>query len=419
MYAKKEPDCWKKYPTSDFEKDYKAIISSAAFRRLQDKTQVFPLDQSDFVRTRLTHSLEVSTIAKQLGVMVTNSKYANDDLNQDLKNPEYQQLIPSVLSCAGLLHDLGNPPFGHFGEVVIGDWFKKELLKDSFCYKGKPIHSVLSQQMQNDLCNFEGNAQALRILSKAQNNPDGYDSNLTFATLATLIKYPTNSLQADSKNPDTRIHKIGYFLSETDMYNKIREATGLDSVSNIHARHPLTYLMEAADDIAYSTSDLEDALKKGMFSIDSFIKFVEDELKKLPDNREKDKSVELFNELNVKLNDKNRSTENDLVAFQKWTVYVKGWLTFVVAYSFSKNYKRIISGEYKDDLFKAGYHKYSIKILKDAMKKFVFNAPSILKLELSANKIISALMDDFIYAVIHMDEKDDFKPLKPIRKLLI
>ena len=131
-----EPEDFAKYPMDDLEKDYKAIISSAAFRRLQDKTQVFPLDKSDFVRTRLTHSLEVSTIARQLGIMITRNAtgYLPDDFKNKDGKDKLVEKIPEVLSCAGLLHDLGNPPFGHFGEVVIGDWFKNEFQKLSLIH---------------------------------------------------------------------------------------------------------------------------------------------------------------------------------------------------------------------------------------------------------------------------------------------
>ena len=156
---------------NELEKDYQSIISSSAFRRLQDKTQVFPLDKSDFVRTRLTHSMEASTIARQLGIMVTNNEkgYLREEFN---KNSELKEQIPIILSCAGLLHDIGNPPFGHFGEVIIGEWFKTELAKDSFVYKGKKVRDVLTEQMRKDLENFEGNAQALRILSRVQKNSE-------------------------------------------------------------------------------------------------------------------------------------------------------------------------------------------------------------------------------------------------------
>ena len=150
-----EPDVFASYPINEFEKDYNRIVSSAAFRRLQDKTQVFPLDKSDFVRTRLTHSIEVSTIARQLGIMISKNttNYRPTDIDTD-----DAEGIASVLLCAGLLHDLGNPPFGHFGETVIGDWFQEHL--DDIYYKGAPLRAWLSEQMAADLENFEGNAQA-------------------------------------------------------------------------------------------------------------------------------------------------------------------------------------------------------------------------------------------------------------------
>ena len=156
-----EPDSFKEYPINAFEKDYSRIVSSAAFRRLQDKTQVFPLDKSDFIRTRLTHSIEVSTIARQLGIMI--SKNTTQYKPTDIAVPEDAEAIASVLLCAGLLHDLGNPPFGHFGETVIGDWFKENL--DHVKYKGQPLRSWLSAQMIADLLQHAARQGALERYS--------------------------------------------------------------------------------------------------------------------------------------------------------------------------------------------------------------------------------------------------------------
>ena len=181
----KEADSFNKYPSSELEKDYQEIISSAAFRRLQDKTQVFPLDKSDFVRTRLTHSLEVSAIARRLGIMGTQNK--SEYKKKAFQDPEIQAKIPEILSCAGLLHDIGNPPFGHFGEVVIGEWFRNQLEKDDFTFKEQKVKEILSEQERKDLIHFEGNAQALRILSKIRHNVEGYDVNLSYGVLLSLI----------------------------------------------------------------------------------------------------------------------------------------------------------------------------------------------------------------------------------------
>ena len=170
---------------TEFEKDYHRIIGSASFRRLQDKTQVFPLDKSDYVRTRLTHSLEVSSFAKSLAQNV-GEKIIQEckDENFTWKNKED---ISNILQCAGLLHDIGNPPFGHFGETTIREWFKYNLSKLE--YNGQKIDEYLEPQMLQDLYNFEGNAQAFRLVTKLHFLVDENGMNLTKALLATIIKY--------------------------------------------------------------------------------------------------------------------------------------------------------------------------------------------------------------------------------------
>lgn len=409
-----EPEEFAKYPMDDLEKDYKAIISSAAFRRLQDKTQVFPLDKSDFVRTRLTHSLEVSTIARQLGIMITQNTtgYLPDEFKIKGQKNELVEKIPIVLSCAGLLHDLGNPPFGHFGEVVIGEWFQSEFQKKEFCYKGTPIVKLLSEQMRHDLENFEGNAQALRILSKIRNKGKSHEINLTTGVIGALIKYPTNSLNfTDKKDPDIRKHKLGYYYSEQETFEKVSKETGTWLDEENVARHPLTFLMEAADDIAYSTADLEDAFKKKMFSLKEFIAYFKE---KMGDDG---KAGLLIKNLEERLRDVN-DDESEMVAFQNWMDYARGWFMYCVAFNFSKNYQAIMNGEFQQELIHETFHDRSMQIFKDAMKKFVYEEAEIVKLELSAKKIISTLLDDFIYAVIYMDESDEEYKVNKVQEKL-
>lgn len=420
----KEPEYFSKYPISDLEKDYKAIISSSAFRRLQDKTQVFPLDKSDFVRTRLTHSMEVSTIARQLGIMIT--KTTDHQKTEFIQNEnDESEKIPSILSCAGLLHDLGNPPFGHFGEVVIGEWFRKKLEKEEFTYKGNPVKNILSEQMRNDLCHFEGNAQALRILSKISNKKTSHEINLTNGVISALIKYPVNSLQyTDSEDVDIRKHKLGYFQAEEDSFHKIAQETGTLLDDGEVARHPLAYLMEAADDIAYSTADLEDAYKKGLFTLDEFIDFFEEEITRIRGMKyEVDKVRLLIDDLKER-KEKTESIKTEcvkeayLIAFQNWMDFVRQWFMYCVAYSFSKNYSEIMNGTYNKELIAETFHGPSMKILKKVMKKYVYIDPEIMKLELSAQKILSALLDDFIDAVIYFEEKDEgYKQTQKDKKL--
>ena len=162
---------------SEFEKDYHRIIGSASFRRLQDKTQVFPLDKSDFIRTRLTHSLEVSSFAKSLGQNI------GENILTYKKDPSFtvqmKEDICNVLQCAGLIHDIGNPPFGHFGEDAIREWFRDHL--HTLEYHGRSLDEILTLQMREDLYHFEGNAQALRLVTRLHYLVDEYGMNLTYA----------------------------------------------------------------------------------------------------------------------------------------------------------------------------------------------------------------------------------------------
>lgn len=388
-----EPKEFACYPINEFEKDYNKIVSSAVFRRLQDKTQVFPLDKSDFIRTRLTHSIEVSTIARQLGIMI--SKNTTPFRPQDI-TIETSEGISSVLLCAGLLHDLGNPPFGHFGETTIGDWFKINL--DIVQYKGQPLRTWLTLQMGKDLENFEGNAQALRILAKAQHNSE---INLSAAVISTLVKYPTDSCSFDREHQDIKKHKLGFFAAEEAVLRSISKAVGtVDEGGNL-CRHPLTYMLEAADDIAYATADLEDAFKKKLFTLDEFIDFFESSYDH--DRIVASRSPEYYTNELIKNLKKRRVGAKDSVAFSAWLNYTRRWLMFVAIYRFSASYSEIMAGAYSHDLFYQTNHRLTIKILKDAMAKFVFNSSNILKLELSSQTILSFLLEKFVNAVLYYD----------------
>ena len=401
MERKKEPEKFFEYPINDMETDYEQIISSSAFRRLQDKTQVFPLDKSDFVRTRLTHSIEVSSIARQLGIMIqkTPEKYGPNLFENENKN--IIENIPSILACAGLLHDIGNPPFGHFGEAVIGDWFKKELEKDDFNFNNKPIRKILNDQMKRDLENFEGNAQAIRILTRLHSNSN--DVNLSYSILNTLMKYPTDSTNFSNKDENIKKHKLGYYYSENSIVKDICQTTGTE-IEGEYVRHPLTFLLEAADDIAYATADLEDAFKKGLFTIEQFIDYYQGEI-----NEIKDKDTHFAEEILVNLKERIETNEDIFSAFQKCMNFTKKWLMYVVVYRFYKSFDDIMEGSYKHDLFYGTFHEYTIGILKGAIKKFVFDDTEILKLELSAKKIIEAFLNDFIYAVRYWNEDKNYE----------
>lgn len=408
-----EPKEWKKYNISEFEKDYKKIVANSGFRRLQDKTQVFPLDKSDFVRTRLTHSIEVSMIAKQLGTMVCTYIVNNDKIkNQFNFGDRTSQYISEVLMCAGLLHDLGNPPFGHFGETIIGDWFKKYLSDETFQFNGKSISNILTPQMCKDLENFEGNAQSLRLLLKACNGCSTNDLNLTSAVIHTLVKYPVDSTSFNKKNSDIKAHKNGYFKAEEELLFSISNSLGTKKDSDI-ARHPLTFLLEAADDIAYATADLEDAFKKDLFTLEQFTNFFDNELSRLAVKYNVDipqKAKELIDPLRNEVKMKKRSKEVDAGTFNEWVKYSRGWLMYCAAFGFTKNYKEIMSGNYPNDVFFDSYHRLSIESLKNTMGEFAYHSDGIVKLELSAQTIITFLLDKFVPAVLYLDNKEKQTP---------
>lgn len=394
MPEEAEPKQFAEYPINVFEKDYRKIVYSAAFRRLQDKTQVFPLDKSDFVRTRLTHSIEVSTIAKQLGIMAVKNiaKYHKNELSD-----EQAEVIPSILQCAGLLHDLGNPPFGHFGETTIGDWFRDNL--KNIDYHGRPVADLLAQQMYSDLSHFEGNAQALRILLKSKHD-SGVD--VSEAIISTLVKYPVNSEHLAIQPKSHK--KFGIYLADQELFAEISKIVGTVGSDGLICRHPLTYLLEAADDIAYATSDMEDAYKKGLFTLDSFIDYFRSECAKTASRKKY--AMELIKDLEKKRGNVHTS-DKDAKAFKEWLNCTRKWLMHAVVFGFSKNYDSIMKGLFNRDVFYETNHAVTLRILKDAMGEFVFNSAGIIKLELSAQVIIATLLNGFVRAVIHYGYEDE------------
>ena len=236
-----------------FENDYGRLISSAPIRRLQDKTQVFPLEQSDYIRTRLTHSIEVSYIASSIGQSIEKILIEKGDIEKEKKG-----YLSSLLRVSGLIHDLGNPPFGHFGEEAIRKFFKDYFDSE----EGKSLK--LSKKEKADFKNFDGNVQTFRILSKLYYFGDEYGYNLTYSTLSSCIKYPSNSIDGNKgkKAKEIAKKKFGYFITEQDSYDKINDYLKLNN-----KRNPVVYLMEAADDIAYSAADIEDGIKLNIINI--------------------------------------------------------------------------------------------------------------------------------------------------------
>lgn len=378
---------------TEYEKDYHRIIGSASFRRLQDKTQVFPLDKSDFIRTRLTHSLEVSSFGKSLGQNISQ-KILQEVKDPDFK-PEYQGYICDILQCAGLLHDIGNPPFGHFGETVIREWFRAHM--GELTLQGRPLTELLTKQMQEDFYQFEGNTQALRLVTKLHYLVDEHGMNLTQALLGTIIKYPVSSLEIGKKSGDIRTKKMGYYYAEQEQFAQIQQTLGTQG-----RRHPLAFVLEAADDIAYTTADVEDAFKKGCITYQQLV----EELRSCGEKQNAGQEYfELVDALvyRYKKGQEREVSNPEAYAVQNWIVRVQGKLLACATDNFAGNYQEIMAGTYRKELLAEGDCALMAGILGDIAYRYAFVSEPIYKLEIAAETIMDFLLERFVDAAIMYD----------------
>ncbi|NOU19290.1 MAG: dNTP triphosphohydrolase [Bacteroidales bacterium] len=355
-----------------FENDYGRLISSSPIRRLQDKTQVFPLEKSDYIRTRLTHSLEVSYIASSIGQSVENKLLKKKDIDITLKGN-----LSSLLRVAGLVHDLGNPPFGHFGEEAIKKFFKDYFLNNT---------TTLSELEKADFINFDGNVQTFRILSKLYYFGDDRGYNLNYSSLASIVKYPSNSLDGNKK-PTLEIakKKFGYFVSETETYKTINDYLKLKN-----RRHPVVYLLEAADDIAYSAADIEDGVKLGIVNIDDIYVLFD---KYLTENKEE--VLNYLKELRKTYFD-NTDVSKSLIV-QKFRIHTQKLMIECIINAFEENYDSIMNGELEDEIINISNAK-DIRIAYKKLQNILFDNKSILKKEMAGWEAIYGLLKIFVTA---------------------
>lgn len=383
-------------PRNEFQRDYHRIIGSASFRRLQDKTQVFPLDRGDFVRTRLTHSLEVSSFAKSLGQMVFR-RIVSESIDNELKEQDIEK-INSILECAGLIHDIGNPPFGHFGEDYVRDWFIRNLPKLEL--GGKKLNEILNFQMCADMYNFEGNAQALRLLTKLHFLVDENGMNLTYGLLNTIIKYPIPSTAINKKSNNIKYKKMGYYYADREIFEDIVSSTGAGD-----CRHPLTFLLEAADDIAYKTADIEDAVKKGFITYSRLMYELENTYMQKCNENEKIVFENMLGKLKYYYEqavEKNvYSPEHN--AIQRWIIYVQSVLLRCAASSFIENYKHIMAGTFPKDLLTVSDADTIAFALGDLAYRFVFCSKEIYSLEIDAGEMYEFLLNKITPDVVVYD----------------
>lgn len=364
---------------TEIERDYDRILFSTPVRRLADKTQVFPLDKNDSVRNRLTHSHEVSNLARSIGVALVH-----DDKNQIPKDDRTKRDLPSMLAAIGLAHDLGNPPFGHQGEKAISSWFKQNV-ETALDFEGaEGVGAVEIERMKSDYLNFEGNAQTFRILTKLQILNDEFGLNVCCGTLAALMKYPVTSELVSNASKATK--KFGCFHSEQICLEEVLNETGL--VKGI--RHPLAYIMEACDDIAYSVLDAEDAVKKGLVSYSDILAYL---TATYPDDTLILDIVEKAEKRHVihRKHDLSPAELND-ISTQMFRVFAIGAMISAAINAFEENYDLIMSGKFDGDLIGSSTAKLACKGLKDFSFKHAFIHRSVLAIELQGYNVIHSLM---------------------------
>ncbi|MDY6436160.1 MAG: deoxyguanosinetriphosphate triphosphohydrolase [Bacteroidales bacterium] len=364
---------------NEFQRDYDRIIFSNIFRRLQNKTQVFALPGSKLVHNRLTHSLEVASVGRSIARMV--SKELIDRFGPDFHNEIYD--IDTIVSTACLAHDLGNPPFGHSGEETISSYFKFG--------EGRKLQSQIPEEQWSDLISFEGNANAFRQLTHQFAGRREGGLSLTYASLATLIKYPYPSLGKGDRK------KYNVFNSEIEQFEKVMEGCGIpriDSQKPIYARHPLSYMMEAADDICYLILDMEDAHKRNIIQTSDidrhFTAF-------FSENRPEEawffeRRDHIF---------KTVTDSNERMAFLRATVINK--LVDCVSSVFVENYDSIMSGTFQKSLISQlpELENNALEACRTFSVPNIYRHPSVVKIEVTGYNIIGSLMNEFMDAVMH------------------
>jgi len=363
---------------SEFQRDYDRIIFSAPFRRLQNKTQVFPLPGSVFVHNRLTHSLEVSSVGRSLGSNVSNELLTR---HPDLANNSYISELGAIVSAACLAHDMGNPPFGHSGEKAISTFFSEG--------QGIYLRDKMSEAEWEDVIHFEGNANALRLLSHQFIGRRKGGFALTYTTLASVVKYPFSSKLAGDKL------KFGFFVSEESDYRRIAEELGILKMQESplrYARHPLVYLVEAADDICYELMDIEDAHKLHILSTDEtialFMNYFSDEKKE-----HVNKTLKIVSDI------------NEQIAYLRASVI--GNLIKECTRVFVDHEEEFLSGTFNKSLI-----DNMSPLLHDAYQKSVklsysriYKNNSVVDIELAGFKIIGTLLDLLTEAVMNPEKK--------------
>lgn len=363
-----------------FESDFGRVAFSSALRRMHDKTQVIPLTNGDSIHTRLTHSIEVMNIAHSLGIYLCRDQQFIEQYGE-IEAMKLEQKICPILRTAAIIHDIGNPPFGHFGEDIIQAYFKT---------LGGEVGS------NYDFSQFDGNAQGFRIITKLMYTGDNYGLNLTSATLGAYLKYPNS----EGKKRDHYIgnKKHGVFSSEKDILEKVSENCNLKKSNGEIKRHPLSFLVEAADTICYRAMDIEDGFNLHWFSMSDIISFQEDQ------NVDILKLIGISKDLLNKLN-----ANHQIIAFR---VALINYFVKTAINEYIGNLKDIDSGEYNKELLDGDENKLS-DILGEFTKSRIFMRKEVEMAELTGSAVISGLFD-LLYRLMNHENNNFRNRLKSV-----
>lgn len=357
----------------DFEKDYDRVIFSSEFRSLQDKTQVIPLSQTDFVHTRLTHSLEVSVVGRSLGRLVGKKLLEKHPHLQNVHGYQAND-FGAIVAAAALAHDIGNPPFGHSGEKAMGEFFKTGT--------GSQYKNQLTEKEYQDLCGFEGNANGFKILTESRDGRHG-GLRLSYATLGAFTKYPKESLP---KKPTNHIadKKYGFFQSEKEAFIDIATDLGLQKRSNNHlsfARHPLAFLVEAADDICYTIIDFEDGINLGLiqeeFALEYLSKIIRETIR--PEN---------YYAL---------STKEDRIGYLR--ALAIGTLINEAVAIFMNHEEAILNGTFNGALLDKSKYEAQIKDIIKISVENIYQSTEVVDKEIAGYGVINTLLSTYTTAV--------------------
>lgn len=361
---------------TEFQRDYDRLIFSSPFRRLQNKTQVFPLPGSIFVHNRLTHSLEVASVGRSLGRIFYN-KMKKEDPQADEKYP-YLCEIGNVVAAACLAHDLGNPAFGHSGEAAISYYFTDG--------EGKNLKGAVTEKQWADLTHFEGNANALRILTHPFHGKGYGGFALTYATLASIVKYPCAAIAGNVKEEVYR-KKYGFFQSEEVSFQKIAEELRMEKVREhplIYKRHPLVYLVEAADDICYNIVDLEDAHRLKIMSYQEVADLL---IPLCADNRLAER-LEAMEDDDAKISLLRAKSISTLISQCSDIFYARQ--DVLLHGSLNANLLDLIEEPFRS----------AVARIKEISYKRIYNYPSVVQIEVAGYKVMGGLLEEFIPAVL-------------------